>query len=159
MSNPFLVLKLQNDLIKLGILKSRADGYWGRDCIAAWEEVMEKMTNLDKEKSVNPISADFLLVRGDRGDHVMMLQKELQRIGYVLTADGDFGPTTELAVRKYQKSVDIVTDGRLGNKTMASITATKFPETLTQSNLERVAVKLAIVLLPTRPSVTISTDF
>jgi peptidoglycan hydrolase-like protein with peptidoglycan-binding domain len=42
------------------------------------------------------------LKRGDRGEGVFQLQSFLNRAGAMLTADGDFGPSTELGVRYAQ---------------------------------------------------------
>ena len=54
------------------------------------------------------------LVRGSSGDHVVVLQ---QRLG--ITADGDFGPKTEAAVKAFQQQNGLTADGRVGPKTWA----------------------------------------
>lgn len=56
------------------------------------------------------------LRKGDKGNDVTTLQKALG-----ITADGDFGPKTEEAVKKYQSEHGLTADGIVGNKTWASL--------------------------------------
>ena len=65
-----------------------------------------------------------LLVRGAKGDQVKALQAILAGYGYVLGrtgVDGDFGPLTEEAVRKFQSRKDLDKDGKVGPKTWAKL--------------------------------------
>ena len=55
-----------------------------------------------------------LLKQGTRGDAVKKLQEKLG-----VTADGQFGPGTEKAVRDYQQKNGLVTDGAAGPATLA----------------------------------------
>ena len=58
-----------------------------------------------------PVSA-ATLKRGDSSVQVMKLQQALTDEGYYFgTADGQFGPTTEDAVRKYQEESGVIADG------------------------------------------------
>ena len=57
------------------------------------------------------------LKKGSKGEDVKTLQKALIKLGFSLTADGDFGAKTETAVKSFQKSKGIVADGIVGNKT------------------------------------------
>ena len=52
---------------------------------------------------------------------VEYLQELLNRAGESLTVDGDFGPGTEAAVRRYQQRFDIQVDGIVGFQTWASL--------------------------------------
>jgi murein DD-endopeptidase MepM/ murein hydrolase activator NlpD len=54
--------------------------------------------------------------RGSKGADVKYLQKKLG-----ITADGDFGPNTDKAVRAFQSSKGLVVDGIVGAKTWAAI--------------------------------------
>ena len=54
--------------------------------------------------------------RGSKGDDVVTLQKLLG-----ITADGDFGPKTEAAVKAYQSVHGLVADGIVGAKTWAAL--------------------------------------
>lgn len=56
-----------------------------------------------------------------KGDDVKTLQKELNKYGYELTVDGDFGPKTEWAVRAFQSSKGLSVDGIVGPKTWAAL--------------------------------------
>lgn len=58
----------------------------------------------------------MLLKKGMNGTQVMELQKALN-----IKIDGDFGPNTEKAVKEYQKSKGLVSDGIAGAETLKSL--------------------------------------
>jgi hypothetical protein len=62
------------------------------------------------------------LVVGSSGDRVRQLQQCLQ-----ITADGDFGPQTEAAVKAFQQQCGLTVDGRVGPKTWAAVLAAATP--------------------------------
>ncbi len=51
------------------------------------------------------------LKRGDHGDDVIEVQSQLISKGYKITADGDFGPGTEAAVKDFQTKNKLTVDG------------------------------------------------
>lgn len=59
-----------------------------------------------------------LLKRGDNGEDVKRLQRLLK-----ITADGDFGPKTETAVKDFQRSHSLVADGKVGGYTWRALEA------------------------------------
>lgn len=64
------------------------------------------------------------LRRGDKGEDVKELQKELISLGYALPkygADGDFGKETESAVKAFQTDNGLKADGVVGEKTYAAL--------------------------------------
>ena len=61
-----------------------------------------------------------------KGDHLPMvgvLQHLLNRTGASLATDGVFGVKTEAAVRAFQRPRGLVSDGIVGDKTWARLTA------------------------------------
>lgn len=58
---------------------------------------------------------------GSRGRDVTELQERLNREGYSLTVDGEFGKETQKAVRDYQKKKGLVVDGIVGKNTWESL--------------------------------------
>ncbi len=55
-------------------------------------------------------------------DEVRALQKRLKALGYLSgSADGDFGPATEKAVREFQKANGLTADGKAGQKTLEKL--------------------------------------
>ena len=61
------------------------------------------------------------LKKGMRGTDVWDLQRRLNAKGAKLTADGDFGPKTDSAVRSFQRSHKLSVDGIAGPKTIAAL--------------------------------------
>lgn len=57
------------------------------------------------------------LRRGSKGLEVKALQLKLNTHGFKLDADGDFGPSTERAVRAFQNANELTGDGIVGEKT------------------------------------------
>lgn len=61
------------------------------------------------------------LFKGCKGTDVKGLQDLLIALGYDLTADGNFGETTKVAVIDFQNNHDLTADGRVGKATLAAI--------------------------------------
>lgn len=70
--------------------------------------------NPDKEVSLS---------KGATGEEVRKLQVKLNKLGYEITVDGDFGAVTDTSVRSFQKSLGLTVDGLVGTSTMAKINA------------------------------------
>ena len=64
----------------------------------------------------SPSASGGTLRRGSSGDDVKKMQAKLG-----LTADGDFGPGTEAALRKWQADNGLTADGVAGPKTLAKL--------------------------------------
>jgi peptidoglycan hydrolase-like protein with peptidoglycan-binding domain len=66
-----------------------------------------------------------VLRRGAKGEDVKRLQALLRSHGFPnLAVDGDFGPATEAAVRRFQSEHKLVVDGVAGPQTWAALGAT-----------------------------------
>lgn len=64
------------------------------------------------------------LTKGSTGNGVMDLQHSLSSMGYNTgPTDGMFGPTTEAAVKQFQKENNITVDGQVGPETRTSLDA------------------------------------
>lgn len=76
-------------------------------------------------KVAKPVTrpANPVLARGNKGPDVDRLQKLLIAAGAKITADADFGPKTENAVKAYQRKSNLVADGRVGPATWAKLLA------------------------------------
>jgi peptidoglycan hydrolase-like protein with peptidoglycan-binding domain len=82
------------------------------------------LTNLVPEvKPVTPLPTATLptLKKGSKGNDVKTLQTALNKYGYKLTADGDFGKLTDAAVRDFQLGHRLNADGIVGVKTWAAL--------------------------------------
>jgi peptidoglycan hydrolase-like protein with peptidoglycan-binding domain len=60
---------------------------------------------------------------GDVGLHVRRLQQVLAELGYALAADGDFGPVTDAAARRFQEASGLEPDGRFGISSKQALAA------------------------------------
>ncbi len=69
--------------------------------------------------------ANPVLKRGSKGERVLGLQSGLkQELGYNVGAiDGVFGPSTENAVKEFQKERGLVADGIVGQNTWEAFEA------------------------------------
>ena len=61
------------------------------------------------------------LRKGDSGDQVTQLQEMLNSRGARLSVDGDFGPNTQRALRKFQRQNKIEPDGVVGPTTLGKL--------------------------------------
>ena len=64
-----------------------------------------------------------LLKKCSKGDSVKLLQELLNKHGFNLTVDGDFGNKTEEAVKQFQKRLNLTVDGIVGGKTFEALQA------------------------------------
>lgn len=62
-----------------------------------------------------------ILHRGSFGAGVAELQKLLNKAGFALSIDGDFGAATELAIMTFQKNHSLAVDGIVGKNTWAKL--------------------------------------
>ncbi len=74
-----------------------------------------------------------LLRKGSKGEGVSWVQSALNKLGYKLTVDGDFGSGTEKAVKQFQKSCKISDDGIVGKDTINKIVEKLKPVTTTKT--------------------------
>ena len=70
---------------------------------------------------VTPTPTPKSLQRGFTGSEaVRTVQRRLKELGYYKgSADGDFGPATEEAVKEFQRANGLTADGKVGEKTLA----------------------------------------
>jgi len=67
------------------------------------------------------------LTRGDKGGQVSVLQQMLAKAGFDPGGvDGDFGPKTQSAVRRFQAARGLQVDGVVGPQTMAALNGSHF---------------------------------
>ena len=67
------------------------------------------------------MSKDVIIKKGDKGPHIIEIQKALNATGlwpaYIPYSE-NFGPTTDKIIRKYQKINGLVIDGKVGRNTL-----------------------------------------
>lgn len=134
-----LVTKMQDRLIQLGYLDGEATGRFDASTEAAviafqkrncsyWDGIAGKVT-LDalfsssaKGTSTSAGVVGTSLKVGSTGSAVSTLQSRLKKLGYYSgSVDGDFGTSTEEAVKAFQKKNGLTADGKAGSETLAKL--------------------------------------
>ena len=70
---------------------------------------------------MNNSSKQLVYKKGDKGQEVKRLQQALNRKGFTLKDDGDFGPKTEAELQTFQNSVGLTPDAIAGKQTRAKL--------------------------------------
>jgi len=86
------------------------------------------------------------LQEGDTGQPVAFLQKQLNKQGASLDADGVFGPATEAAAMAFQRRAGLVVDGIVGAKTWAALQGWDCSRLLKERDLIKAAEILGVEL-------------
>ncbi|HKB94722.1 MAG TPA: peptidoglycan-binding protein [Gaiellaceae bacterium] len=139
------VKTLQQALIALGYLKTKADGFYGPKTTAAATKFQQaaglKADGIAGSKTLaalsarsgstppssgtNPATFDApttTLKPGDTGSQVETLQRELAGLGYAPgTIDGNYGSGTVTAVKAFQTAVGLTPDGVVGPRTLQAL--------------------------------------
>jgi len=77
--------------------------------------------------------------RGDDGQEVMAIQKRLVELHYTINAiDGDFGPSTEAAIRQFQSDRGLEVDGIIGSDTYRALMNKEMPPNRSNSVVRNV---------------------
>jgi hypothetical protein len=87
---------------------------WQETNSAEWSALSRRVTRVPGYRAY---SGHVTLDRGDRGDQVVWLQQHLIAAGYSLEPTGIFATSTYRAVRRFQKSRGLGTDGVVGTRT------------------------------------------
>lgn len=76
----------------------------------------------------NAVTALASFQRGDDGQEVVAIQKRLVELHYTINnIDGDFGPETETAVKKFQTDRGLEVDGIIGETTYKALMNKEMP--------------------------------
>ncbi len=87
------------------------------------------------------------LSRGSKGESVRKMQQSLINAGYDVGssgADGNYGPATESAVRRYQKNNGLSVDGIAGNNTLGKLYGTNSTSSKTTSSGTKATAKSTV---------------
>ena len=90
---------------------------------------------------------------GSSGDDVKKLQEELNKNGYDLSVDGQFGSKTQSAVQSYQKSKGLTVDGIVGTNTWGALNGANSQNNTTTQNTQNTNLQsTATTTQATRPT-------
>lgn len=127
-----VVLAAQKRLKDLGYLTTDPDGSYGLDTTAAVKQFQSRNDQV-VDGYLGPSTRAVLnssgavpngLSLGDRGDTVQSVQQLLSKYGYLSSANvtGYYGEMTEGAVKNFQSTNGLGSDGSVGRLTMAKLT-------------------------------------
>ncbi|MDD3253387.1 MAG: peptidoglycan-binding protein [Lachnospiraceae bacterium] len=129
-----VVLAAQKRLKELGYMTTDPDGSYGNDTIIAVKQFQSKNDQvvdgyLGPSTRIALNSGDALpngLSLGDSGDNIQRVQNLLSKLGYLTAANatGYYGEVTENAVKLFQRTNGLSSDGQVGAMTMAKLTST-----------------------------------
>jgi murein L,D-transpeptidase YcbB/YkuD len=68
-----------------------------------------------------PPKRSSALRRGDKGAEVKEIQKALLQLGYQMSVDGNFGPSMQWAIKRFQKKHRLTADGIVGPQTLSKL--------------------------------------
>lgn len=130
------VTEMQERLISLGYLTGEADGNFGlktKAAVVAFQKANSLVrdgvagtktlaTLYGDDVTANTLSTTTTLKEGMVSSAVRKLQQRLIELGYLDdTADGNFGPTTSLALIEFQNDQNLTADGIAGKITLAAL--------------------------------------
>ena len=99
------------------------DGQFGANTLAA-AKAYQSSHGLGVDGQIGPQTWSSLIVQiqqGSTGDAVKAAQLELNKYGYGLSVDGQFGAGTESAARAFQSSHGLGVDGQIGPQTWETL--------------------------------------
>lgn len=127
-----VVLAAQNRLKELGYLTTEPDGTYGADTTAAVKQFQSR-NDLIVDGYLGPSTRIALnsntaipngMSLGDQGESVERVQKLLNQYGYLSSSNvtGYYGEVTEQAVKVFQSTNGLSSDGSVGRQTMGVLT-------------------------------------
>lgn len=129
-----VVLAAQKRLKTLGYLTTDPDGTYGTDTAIAVKQFQSR-NDLVVDGYLGPSTRVALnggeaapngITLGDQGESVQQIQQLLSKFGYLSSGNvtGYYGEVTESAVKKFQSTHGLSSDGSVGIQTMAKLTGT-----------------------------------
>lgn len=86
-------------------------------------DLIDPTSYLDAWSGLHGAAAKYPVLRlGSQGEAVLAWQSRLKAQGYAMSLDGEFGPTTEAATRRFQHESNLTEDGIVGPATYAEMT-------------------------------------
>ena len=138
-----VVLASQKRLKDLGYLTTDPDGNYGLDTAAAVKQFQSRNDlvvdgYLGPSTRVSLNSSEAIpngLSVGDQGENVQRVQQLLNKYGYLSSANitGYYGDVTEGAVKNFQSTNGLSSDGSVGRMTMAKLTGSDVKKAVSKS--------------------------
>lgn len=122
---------VQQRLCELGYIPEEGvTGNYSEDTKAAVEK-FQKLNSLDTHGSADKHTRELLYSDeaianyyspGEKSDEVLIYQQKLKELGYLQSEpDGNYGPNTKSAVKRFQQSSGLIADGFIGPQTAEAL--------------------------------------
>ena len=129
------------DSYKLGLGTNHSDIYhWFNRYKKTMDNVRQDVANLlgnyQTTSSIPEEMQNILKIGMEDNPQVKILQQNLQKFGYKIIDDGDFGPLTENALKDYQQKHGLTPNGIFGSETFISMKneIAKLPKTISTTS-------------------------
>lgn len=130
-SDPHNAPRSEQDAVAYKLFTQRGLQPWPGKCgdqaYAAWKRSSGSAPNQTPTSGGGTSCESQTLRKGSRGDCVKYLQNKLNSFGYGLGVDGDFGSGTDSAVRRFQSSKGLTSDGVVGPNTWRALNSGSSP--------------------------------
>jgi len=93
-----------------------------RACTAKAKTAIARLQGIQLTGEAPPAAGRPVLRRGSKGAAVVELQRMLQKLGFMVAVDADFGAGTEVAVAAFQRGHQLDIDGIVGRDCWAALT-------------------------------------
>lgn len=125
-----IVAKLQERLMQLGFMDNDEPTDFYGEVTQSAVKIYQRQNKLSQDGIIGPETLEAILSpdakyyaaqHGDKGDDIMRIQSRLYELGYLASEQlvtGNFGDSTETAVKALQKMNGLEEDGKVGRKTM-----------------------------------------
>jgi len=103
-----------------------------------------KSIKAEPQNDQHPI-VETTFKQGDKGNKVKEIQQKLNKFGYKLYVDGDFGRLTYYAVMDFQMKNKLLKDGIVGSLTLKKLDMPATPGTMYKPPLKQIPISKAVV--------------
>ena len=122
-----------------------------KSIVASNNKIIVNKTKVDKAQISAPAAtiAPKTYKIGDNSDEIMIIQEKLNKFGYNLTIDKNFGKCTDFAVKDFELKHNIINDGIVGEVFLKMLDTNPSPSTMYTPATQKLSASSTQKILPT----------